>query len=108
DEDGIPDEVECKNDPQLDRALRALTGRGVSYVDGCRDSDDDGIPDHEDDDSDGDGFLDSEECPHGPPCPDGNDNGVPDLLEPDSVSLVGGACSVGHGGSNGNAGLSLL
>ncbi|HOB71341.1 MAG TPA: hypothetical protein PKM18_06105, partial [bacterium] len=52
-------------------------------VEGCIDSDGDGLADCIDLDSDGDGFTDSEECPE-QPCRDTDGDEIPDILDRDS------------------------
>ena len=50
---------------------------------GTGDSDGDGMPNYRDDDSDGDGILDSDEC-FSVPCIDSDGDGKPDYLDTDS------------------------
>ena len=50
---------------------------------GCEDSDGNGIPNCMDDDNDGDGFKDTDECPE-QPCRDTDGDGTPDFLDKDS------------------------
>ncbi len=64
DNDGIPDEIEC-----LDLA-------------DCQDTDDDGNPDHLDDDDDGDGIPTADERPDSTDL-DTDDDGIPDHLDDD-------------------------
>ncbi len=65
DGDTIPDDVECPEGPP------------------CEDSDDDGLPDWQDDDSDDDGIPDADECPGGLPCQDSDGDGIPDWQDDD-------------------------
>ena len=59
-------------------------GDGIpNGVEGCGDSDGDSIPDCLDLDTDGDGFLDKDECP-ALPCRDTDGDGIPDFLDIDS------------------------
>jgi surface protein G len=95
DGDGLSDEDECSDDDELQRRLARRVGGAVPEVDGCPDSDGDGLADRDDDDSDGDGLLDAEECRGGVPCPDRDRDGIPDVLDPGTVALVGGGCAVG-------------
>jgi outer membrane protein OmpA-like peptidoglycan-associated protein len=69
DNDGIPDDVECDNQP-------------------CRDTDGDSIPDYTDTDSDNDGVLDEDEVGADPQNPKDTDgDGIPDIAD----SVNGGA-----------------
>lgn len=52
-------------------------------VEGCLDSDADGVPDCADSDSDADGIPDAEEC-GGETCKDTDSDGIPDYLDRDS------------------------
>ncbi|HQN73618.1 MAG TPA: hypothetical protein PLB16_09410, partial [bacterium] len=59
-------------------------GDGIpNSVEGCVDSDADGVPDCIDSDSDGDGYSDDTECPS-QPCRDTDEDGTPDYLDRDS------------------------
>ena len=59
-------------------------GDGIpNGVEGCGDEDNDSIPNCLDPDTDGDGFLDKEECP-AQPCRDTDGDGIPDFLDKDS------------------------
>ncbi len=73
DGDGVPDIIECPNNPN------------------CPDTDNDGIPDYRDDDDDGDGIPNNEEDTDndGDPTNDDCDNdGVPNFLDSDSCGIT--------------------
>ncbi|MFO7735427.1 MAG: hypothetical protein R6W70_04340, partial [bacterium] len=65
----------CKGDDDKD---------GIpNCIDGLEDTDDDGTPNYQDTDSDGDGIPDEIEAPNGVPV-DTDEDGVPDFLDTDS------------------------
>jgi len=74
DGDGIPDTVEC---PAPGNPLQPAS---------CRDTDDDGTPDFDDEDDDGDGIPTADESPDGDSDPtddDTDDDGTPNYLDDD-------------------------
>ena len=74
DGDGIPDTVEC---PAPGNPLQPAS---------CRDTDDDGTPDFDDEDDDGDGIPTADESPDGDSDPtddDTDDDGTPNYLDED-------------------------
>ncbi len=93
DEDTAEQPPICETDPDGD-----ADGDGIpNGVEGCNDRDNNGIPNYMDNDSDGDGILDSEECPEllgekdgegnfteKPYCRDTDGDDTPDYLDFDS------------------------
>ncbi len=74
-------------DPVVDEnglAIQDGAGNSISTTSMPPDTDEDGMPDFQDIDSDNDSIADHNECPNGMPCPDTDNDGVPNFLDPDS------------------------
>ena len=99
DGDGIPDVIEAGfKDPDGDgivgigyiiidsngKPIEDANGNPLTSTSFPPDSDNDGIGNFLDWDSDGDGILDKDECPSGIPCPDKDADGITDLFDLDS------------------------
>lgn len=91
DNDNVSDVVEGGNlDPDDDGIVGTATpivnedGQPDGNTSNPPDTDEDGDPDYQDIDADGDGIVDIYECPDDNTCVDSDEDGIPDFLDQDS------------------------